>query len=79
MFLDLLDQFIIREPETDFNNLVAECHANRFGQGSKALAQMRRVIIFQLNARNELSQTDPAIAKESSPPNSKKKSSKESK
>ncbi len=61
VFLDLLDQFCIREPETGLDDHCTECHAKGFCRCSKAVAELRRVVILQLISGNEVSQLYPAI------------------
>ncbi len=61
VFLDLLDQFFVREPEASLDDQRTQCHANGLCWRSKSFTGLSCVIILQHIPRNELSQLGPAI------------------
>jgi hypothetical protein len=61
VFLDLLDQRFIREPETGLDDQGTQCHAEGFCRGSKALGRLNRVVDLDLIPRIKLRPLDPAV------------------
>jgi hypothetical protein len=61
IFLDLLHQFFVGEAEASFDDQCAKCHSKWLGGRSKALAELRRVVIFQVIPGDEFGQLDPAV------------------
>ena len=61
ILLDLLHQFLIGESQASLDDQRTERHSEWLGGCSKTLAELRRVIIFQVIPRNECCQLDPAI------------------
>ncbi len=61
VLLDLLHQFFICNPKARLDDQGAQRHLKRLGTRSKALAELRRIVIFQFIPGNELSELDPAI------------------
>jgi hypothetical protein len=62
IFLDLLHQFIVGEAEASFDDQqCAKCHSKWLSGCSKALAELRCVVIFQVFPGDEFGQLDPAV------------------
>jgi hypothetical protein len=59
--LDLLHQFFVGEAQASLDDQSAERHSEWLGGRSKALAEPRRVVIFQLIPGEEICQLDPAV------------------
>ena len=51
VFLDLLDQFFVREPEISLDDQCAQCYAEGLCRCANALAELRRLLILQLIPR----------------------------